>query len=214
MSGSAGRGSRSPIKSEAISFTMVGGSSLGAPETGPSHEFRADDRHSGDCIERNRLAGPSCDARHAATRSDGELGAMVFCCRNGSGFYGRGDICPAAAGLCRARGRPGADGKSLLVHVNPWTVAVQGTTSTSTVQHVLRNLHRSLMLPTSVGIVPISLLVVPLLLTFATAFKVYKKWWRGFLRLPRPMRRWDKELRRYAGDLHRLADYGACGSSF
>jgi len=82
---------------------------------------------------------------------------------------------------------------------------VQGIGSTGTVQDVLRDLHRTLMLPSDVGIVLVGLFALPLLATLVTAFKIYKKWWRGFTRLPRPMRHRDREMRRYIGDLHRLA---------
>lgn len=103
----------------------------------------------------------------------------------------------------RAKGED-ANGEARLVHIDPWTARVQGVTSTVTVQDVVRDLHRALMLPTDIGIILVTVLSVPLLLTLATAFKVYKKWWRGFVRWPRPMRH-PREARRYIGDLHRLA---------
>jgi uncharacterized iron-regulated membrane protein len=98
-----------------------------------------------------------------------------------------------------------AGGEERLVYLDPWTGAVQGNGSPNTVQSVVRDLHRALMLPTRIGVTLVSLLSIPLLLTLATAFKVYKKWWRGFRRWPRPMRDRRGEGRRWAGDLHRLA---------
>lgn len=120
------------------------------------------------------------------------------------GFMVEEVLAPIEPGFAvRAKGED-ADGEARLVHIDPWTARVQGVTSTVTVQDVVRDLHRALMLPTDIGIVLVTSLSVPLLLTLATAFKVYKKWWRGFFRWPRPMRH-PREARRYIGDLHRLA---------
>lgn len=95
-------------------------------------------------------------------------------------------------------------GGQRIVYIHPWTCAVQGSGSPATVQSVVRDLHRALLLPTDLGVTLVSLLSIPLLLTLVTAFKIYKKWWRGFRRWPRPMRDRRGEGRRWAGDLHRL----------
>jgi uncharacterized iron-regulated membrane protein len=73
-----------------------------------------------------------------------------------------------------------------------------------TVRRALRQLHRHLMLPGSIGLPIVAMLSIPLLVLLITAFPVYKKWWRGFRRWPRPMKR-KGDGRRYVGDLHRLA---------
>jgi len=62
-------------------------------------------------------------------------------------------------------------------------------------QHALRHLN----LPTAVGVPIVSALSVLILISLATSFVVYKKWWRGFLR---PVR-W-RDARTAMGDLHRL----------
>lgn len=112
---------------------------------------------------------------------------------------------PIEAGFATQIEGTGADGEERIVYVDPWTGGVRGSGSADTVQSVVRDLHRALMLPTGVGVTFVSLLSVPLLLTLITAFKIYKRWWRGFRRLPRPMRDRRGEGRRWTGDLHRLA---------
>lgn len=93
-----------------------------------------------------------------------------------------------------------ADGRRGFVYLHPTTGAVQGEGSWVGAQRVLRNMHRHLNLPTPVGVPIVSALSVLLLISLATSFVVYKKWWRGFLR---PVR-W-RDARTAMGDLHRLA---------
>lgn len=66
-------------------------------------------------------------------------------------------------------------------------------------QRILRNLHRHLNLPIKYGVPIVGTLGVLLLVSFATALVVYKKWFRGFLRAPR-----DRDARTWWGDFHRL----------
>lgn len=94
--------------------------------------------------------------------------------------------------------KPG--GARAFVYLHPSTGAVQGEGSWVGAQRVLRNMHRHLNLPTAVGVPIVSALSVLLLISLATSFVVYKKWWRGFLR---PVR-W-RDARTAMGDLHRLA---------
>lgn len=103
------------------------------------------------------------------------------------------------------------EGERRLVHIDPWTAQVQGIGPSETFQDVVRDLHRELMLPGWIGIPLVGLLSIPLLATLVTAFKVHKKWWRGFARWPRPMRDRRREMRRYVGDLHRLAGLWSLG---
>ena len=97
------------------------------------------------------------------------------------------------------------DGKRFRIQVNPWTGAVQGYSPWFNAQRLFRELHRHLMLPAKWGIPIVTALSVPMLASLVTAFFVYKKWWRGFFRIPqrRPDRRNDG--RRFTGDLHRFA---------
>ncbi|WP_395945693.1 PepSY-associated TM helix domain-containing protein [Brevundimonas sp.] len=95
-------------------------------------------------------------------------------------------------------------GEDFRIQVDPWTARVTGTTGYYTIQRALRETHRHLMLPTDVGLPFVTVLSLPLLAIFVTSFWVYKKWWRGFRRLPKPMTGRRGDLRRFSGDLHRL----------
>jgi uncharacterized iron-regulated membrane protein len=86
------------------------------------------------------------------------------------------------------------------VYVDPWEARVTGTHGWANVHRFLRQVHRHLMLPTRIGIPIVSSLSLLLLASLVTGVVTYKKWWRGFLRLPR-----GGNARRFHGDLHRLA---------
>jgi uncharacterized iron-regulated membrane protein len=93
-----------------------------------------------------------------------------------------------------------ADGGRGFVYAHPSTGAVQGEGDWVGAQRILRNMHRHLNLPTAIGVPIVSALSVLLLISVATSFVVYKRWWRGFFR---PVR-W-RDARTAMGDLHRLA---------
>jgi uncharacterized iron-regulated membrane protein len=98
--------------------------------------------------------------------------------------------------------RPIASGetRTRFVYLHPTTGEYLGDGHWVSVQRVLRNLHRHLMLPTKYGVPLVSSLAIVLLATFVTSFIIYKRWWLGFfklLRFERPRRAW--------GDAHRLA---------
>lgn len=86
------------------------------------------------------------------------------------------------------------------LHLHPTTGKVQGEGPWVGAQRVLRNLHRHLNLPGWIGIPLVTSLSFLLLVTLATSFVVYKKWWRGFLKAPR-----KRDARTWWGDFHRLA---------
>lgn len=86
------------------------------------------------------------------------------------------------------------------VYVDPWEAQVTGTHGWANVHRFLRQVHRHLMLPTRIGIPIVSSLAFLLLASLVTGIVTYKKWWRGFLRLPR-----GGDARRFQGELHRLA---------
>jgi uncharacterized iron-regulated membrane protein len=86
------------------------------------------------------------------------------------------------------------------IYAHPVTGEIQGVGHWVGAQRILRNLHRHLNMPISVGVPIVSSLSLLLLVTFVTSFIVYKKWWRGFfrpIRVGRPRMIW--------GDVHRLA---------
>jgi uncharacterized iron-regulated membrane protein len=91
------------------------------------------------------------------------------------------------------------------IYVHPGSAAVTGEGSWVSAQRLFRDAHRRLFIYNTVGSVRIGILIVCLtaiylLITFVTSFWVYKKWWRGFFRLPK-----GKGMRAYVGDLHRWA---------
>ncbi|WP_051555981.1 PepSY-associated TM helix domain-containing protein [Kordiimonas gwangyangensis] len=77
------------------------------------------------------------------------------------------------------------EGERFRVHVNPYTAEVQGTSQWFNTQRLFRELHRHLMVPVKYGLPFVGILSIPMLASLITAFWVYKKWWRGFFRLPR-----------------------------
>ncbi|MDH5833705.1 PepSY-associated TM helix domain-containing protein [Luteimonas kalidii] len=92
------------------------------------------------------------------------------------------------------------DGRLRFVWVDPYRGTVTGDTHWFNAQRFLRNTHRHLMMPVKFGVPIVSALSIALLVTLVTSLVIYKKWWRGFLSLPRPERQ-----RRFWGDVHRLA---------
>ncbi|EJL30812.1 putative iron-regulated membrane protein [Caulobacter sp. AP07] len=92
------------------------------------------------------------------------------------------------------------DGRRGFVYLHPSTGAVRGEGPWVGAQRILRNMHRHLNLPTKIGVPIVSALSILLLISVATSFVVYKKWWRGLFR---PIR-W-RDARTAMGDLHRLA---------
>lgn len=86
------------------------------------------------------------------------------------------------------------------VWVDPYSGEVRGTTSTVTLKQTLRELHRSLSTearPVQLAIAAVSL---PLTLSVVTGLLVYRRFWTGFLRMPR----WSGRRRAVLSDLHRL----------
>ena len=92
------------------------------------------------------------------------------------------------------------DGALAFVYAHPATGAVQGDGHWVSAKRILRNMHRHLMMPTKWGVPIVSSVSILLLISLATSFVVYKKWWRGFFR---PIRLSD--ARTAVGDFHRLA---------
>ncbi len=103
------------------------------------------------------------------------------------------------------------EGERFRVFFDAATGEIQGTGPWNNWQRFLRETHRHLMLPLNIGLTVVSLLSIPLLVSFVSSLYVYRRWWRGFFRWPRrtdepaetPSRR--KTRRRFWGDLHRLA---------
>lgn len=93
-----------------------------------------------------------------------------------------------------------ADKSIRFIYAHPSTGDIQGDYSDLTVQRVLRFMHRSLMMPTKIGVPLVSSLSILMILSLITSLVVYKKWWRGFFTSLR-----KRNLRIWMGDFHRLA---------
>lgn len=97
-----------------------------------------------------------------------------------------------------------APGKRVYVYVNPWTAEVQGTGAWFNIHRFFRNTHRHLMLPVKYGVPIVCSLAFVLIVSLVTGLVAYKKFWRGFMRVPRWRAGRDGELRRFTGDVHRF----------
>lgn len=91
-------------------------------------------------------------------------------------------------------------GALAFVYAHPASGVVQGEGHWVGAKRIFRNMHRHLFLPVKWGVPIVSSVALLLLVSLATSFVVYKKWWRGFLR---PVRMTD--ARTAFGDFHRLA---------
>lgn len=107
---------------------------------------------------------------------------------------------PLDKGFAAAATIKRADGALAFVYAHPSTGAVQGDGHWVGAKRIFRNMHRHLMMPVKWGVPIVSSLAILLLISLATSFVVYKKWWRGFFR---PIRMTD--ARTAFGDFHRLA---------
>ncbi|MET0532931.1 MAG: PepSY-associated TM helix domain-containing protein [Steroidobacter sp.] len=85
------------------------------------------------------------------------------------------------------------------IYINPYDGRVQGVASWMSCQRFFREMHRHLLLPAKYGIPIVSSLSILLLLSIITGLVTYKKFWRGFFRLPQ-----GGSARRLTGDLHRF----------
>lgn len=93
-----------------------------------------------------------------------------------------------------------AAGEDFTIYVDPGSGNVTGHEYGRSLQDVMRALHYYLFVPGDVGFYLVTSLGVVLLVSLVTGLIVYKKFWRGFLRMPRT----DRNLRTLMGDLHRL----------
>ncbi|MCO7516303.1 PepSY domain-containing protein [Pseudomonas guariconensis] len=98
-----------------------------------------------------------------------------------------------------------ADGTSRTLYVNPYTGAIQGKMPDFNFEAFTRALHGWWLVPFtngySWGWYLVSLLGLPMLASLVTGLVVYKKFWKGFFKLPRR----SHGPRIFWGDLHRLA---------
>lgn len=93
-----------------------------------------------------------------------------------------------------------AAGRDFNIYVDPGTGKVTGHEYGRSLQDAMRALHYYLFIPRDVGFYLVTSLGFVLLGSLVTGLIVYKKFWRGFFRMPRLSR----NLRTAMGDVHRL----------
>lgn len=91
-------------------------------------------------------------------------------------------------------------GERRVIYVDPSDGRVTGESSWIGLRSVLRALHHYLFVPGDAGFYAVAALGPVSLASLATGLLLYKKFWRGFLRLPRR----GRGARVFWGDLHRL----------
>lgn len=94
-----------------------------------------------------------------------------------------------------------SSGERIDVRVDPGTGRVTGEARGTTFHAFMRALHYYLFVPGAIPFYLVASMGVVLLVSLATGLLTYKKFWRGFFRMPR----WDRGARTWLGDLHRLA---------
>lgn len=77
------------------------------------------------------------------------------------------------------------DGRIRTVYFNSETGAVQAEGTLFSAKSLLRAIHSRLLMRDPLGTTLVSLLSLFLLISLVTATLAYKKWWRGFLKIPR-----------------------------
>jgi uncharacterized iron-regulated membrane protein len=92
------------------------------------------------------------------------------------------------------------DGTARRLYIDPSRMEITGEGEGQTFHSIMRGLHYYLLLPTDWPFYLVSGLGFVLILSLITGLLTYKKFWRGFLRMPR----WDRSTRTWTGDLHRL----------
>lgn len=97
------------------------------------------------------------------------------------------------------------DGRAIDVYVNPYTGVIQGESPAFNFEQFTRALHGWWLVPFTNGYAwgwyLVSALGLPLLASLVTGLVVYKRFWKGFFKLPRLA----QGARIFWGDFHRLA---------
>jgi uncharacterized iron-regulated membrane protein len=93
-----------------------------------------------------------------------------------------------------------ARGEDFAIYVDPGTCRVTGHEYGRSFQDFMRALHYYLFAPGTIPVYVVTALGFILILSLVTGLITYKKFWRGFFRMPR----WHRDARTWVGDLHRL----------
>lgn len=91
------------------------------------------------------------------------------------------------------------NGKRFRIYINPYSNKFTGTGRWMNWQRYLRQFHRRLMLPTTLGVTLVGSTALLLLISLFSGVVNYRQCWKGFFALPR-----KKSKRLYWGDTHRL----------
>lgn len=92
------------------------------------------------------------------------------------------------------------DGGLRIIYFNRATGAVQSEGTMLSAKSLMRAIHSRLLLSEQLGTTLVSALSFFLMTSLIMAMLVYRKWWRGFFRIPRR----NRGSRVFWGDLHRL----------
>lgn len=92
------------------------------------------------------------------------------------------------------------DGTERRLYIDPSRMVITAEASGPSFHFIMRALHYYLLLPGDLPFYLVTSLGFVLILSLVTGLMVYKKFWRGFLRMPR----WQRSTRTWSGDLHRL----------
>lgn len=93
-----------------------------------------------------------------------------------------------------------ARGEDFTIYVDPGSNRVTGHEYGRSFQDFMRGLHYYLFVPGAIPVYVVCLLGFTLILSLATGLIAYRRFWRGFFRMPR----WHRARRIWIGDLHRL----------
>ncbi|NJO33303.1 MAG: PepSY domain-containing protein [Rhodospirillales bacterium] len=132
--------------------------------------------------------GAMWDAAKAA-QPDAVLGGIGSFDRNDADYF------------VRSVSATDADGEEFTIYVDPGTARVTGHEYGRSFQDFMRALHYYLFAPGTIPMYIVTALGFVLILSLITGLIAYKKFWRGFFRMPR----WHRDSRTWIGDLHRLA---------
>lgn len=93
-----------------------------------------------------------------------------------------------------------AKGDDFTIYVDPGTRVVTGYEYGRSFQDFMRALQYYLFAPGTIPVYVVTSVGFILILSLVTGLITYKKFWRGFFRMPR----WHRDRRTWFGDLHRL----------
>lgn len=131
------------------------------------------------------------------TMWDAAQGAHPDAMLTGIGTFDRSD----SSYFAKAISAVDAQGRDFTIYADPGALRITGHEYGRSFQDFMRGLHYYLFAPGSIPMYVVTSLGFVLIASLVTGLIAYKKFWRGFLRMPR----WHRDARTWIGDLHRLA---------